>query len=146
MKTRISILGVLVVMVVPSIVWAQSNAPKYRWTIVDRNNVGGTLSKKISVAPASIKVTGSNVLVWMLTENYRASDQYREKYYAEYSIDCRTGYAKEVTAVMDRFGRGKPPRYGQRKAGFNDYDDVLAVRFGGEAVVLGNVAKKSCPK
>lgn len=146
MKTRPSVLGVLVVIVVPSIVWAQSNAPKYRWTVVDRSNVRGILVKKISVAPASIKVTDGQVLVWILTENYRASDQYREKYYSEYSIDCRTGYAREVTAVMDRFGRGKPPRYGQRKAGFNDYDDVLVVKFGGEAVVLGNVARKNCPK
>ena len=111
---------------------AQSSAPKYRWTFADTGVVGGTLAVKISYAPTSVVLKSGKVTVWMLTEQYRASDDYREKYYGEFSIDCRTGYARETSSVMDRFGCGKPPRYGQKQSGFNDYPDVLNANSGSE--------------
>jgi hypothetical protein len=148
MKVQTSILNCLIMAVLfPSVVGAQTNAPSYRWTVVEKGTVGGTLTTKISIAPESVKRTRGSVHVWMLTEHYRASDDYREKYYGEFSIDCRTGEAREVSAVFDRFGRGKPPRYGPRREGFNDYSNVFDANSNyGEAGVLQKVARKNCPK
>lgn len=130
----------------PSVLLAQSNAPEYRWVVFDTANVLGKLARKVSYAPRSIREKGGAVSVWLLTENYRAADDYREKYYGEFAIDCLTGYARETAAVMDRFGRGKPPRYGQRRAGFNDYPNVFDKPTLLEARALASLARKHCPK
>jgi len=60
-------------------------------------------------------------------------------------IECSRDFATEETFVMDRFGRGKPPRYGRRKEGSADYDMISRTISSGTVKVLSVVAKKNCP-
>jgi hypothetical protein len=143
---RAAFLFVVLVFAASSIAFAQSSAPTYRWTVVQKADTKEPLTTKISYAPASITTTGGSVSVWIVTEHYRASDNYRDKYYGQFSIDCRSGYARETASVFDRFGRGKSPRYGRKKPGFNDYSNVLDPNKIGESAVLRMVARKTCPK
>jgi len=58
---------------------AAKESPDFRWTVVDTMRFGGELLVRSSYAPASVKVSGDEVRVWVQRDSHRASDNYREK-------------------------------------------------------------------